>query len=318
MPSSVLIKLNDDGTVTLLTGANENGSGSVQGLLHVVAEEMGVALGDVSVVYQDTDVGGWDGGSSGSQTVFSVGRAAQRAAEDLRRQIRDVAAEMLEVDPADLELRDAAAHVRGAPGRSVSLGEVAMRAASTVGPLSGRGASSAPALPEASSASNCAGRVSFPSFLAPGFCAHAARVLVDQETGVVRVTDAAAAQEVGRAINPVGIEGQMEGGLVHGIGTALTERSQFRDGRMLNAGFTDYKLITAADAPSLKTAIVETPSSEGPYGARGVGEPPVVAIGGAIGNAIRAATGVRVTEMPMTPERVYRALRTNAAKEDRR
>jgi CO/xanthine dehydrogenase Mo-binding subunit len=157
--------------------------------------------------------------------------------------------------------------------------------------------------------------VTFPSFLVPTFCAHAARVVVDGETGIVRVTDAVAAQEVGRSINPIGIEGQMEGGLVHGIGNALTERSQFHDGRMLNTGFTDYKLITAADAPAIKTAIVESPSTEGPYGARGVGEPPVVAIGGAIGNAIRSATGVLVTQMPMTPDRVYEALKARNGKE---
>jgi CO/xanthine dehydrogenase Mo-binding subunit len=315
LPSSVTLKLNDDGTVTLLTGANENGSGAVQGLIHLVAEEMGIPISDISVVYQDTDVGGWDGGSSGSQTVFSVGRAVQRASEDLRQQIRQIASDMLEVDPADLELREAAAHVRGTPGRLVTLGDVAARASSTVGPLSGRGAASGAALPEAPGAAGCAGRVTFPSFLAPTFCAHAARVIVDEETGMVRVTDAAAAQEVGRAINPVGVEGQMEGGLVHGMGNALTERTQYQDGRMINNGFTDYKLITAADAPEIRTAIIETASSEGPYGARGVGEPPVVAIAGAIGNAIRSATGARVTRMPMTPDRVYAALKERGGKE---
>ena len=148
----------------------------------------------------------------------------------------------------------------------------------------------------------------FPAFLAPTFCAHAARVRVDLDTGNVAVLHAAAVQEVGKAINPVGIEGQMEGGLVHGIGSALTERSHFVDGRMQNAGFTDYKLITAADAPTISVGIVETPS-EGPLGLRGVGEPPVIAITGAIGNAIRAATGVVVHNMPMTPVRVLGAIR---------
>ena len=307
LPSSVTLKLNDDGTVTALTGANENGSGAVQGLLQITAAEMGVPLEDVSVVYQDTDVGGWDGGSSGSQTVFSVGHALRNAAADLRAQIVEIAGEMLEAAPADLELRDRAVAVRGAPGQSVSLAAVAARATETRGPLSGRGAAaSLPMPPEAGA--GCAGRILFPAFLAPTFCTHAARVRVDKETGVVTVHDAVAAQEVGRAINPLGIEGQMEGGLVHGIGNALTEGTRFQDGRTLNAGFTDYKLITAADAPNIKTAIVETPSSEGPYGVRGVGEPPVVAIAGAIGNAIRAASGARVTSMPMTPDRVHDAL----------
>jgi CO/xanthine dehydrogenase Mo-binding subunit len=315
MPSSVTLKLNDDGTVTALTGANENGSGAVQGLIQIIAEELHISTGDISVVYQDTDVGGWDAGSSGSQTVFSVGRALQRAAEDLRQQILQVAAAMLEADPADLVLDQAAVQVRGVPGRRVALGDVAARASAMVGPLSGRGAVAAPEMPEARTAGGCAGRASFPAFASPTFCAHAARVHVDEETGVVTVLEAAAAQEVGRAINPVGIEGQMEGGLVHGIGNALTEHSQFDVGRMINAGFTDYKLITAADAPPIKTAIVESPDKDGPYGARGVGEPPVLAIAGAIGNAIRSATGAHLTRMPMTPDRVFAVLAKRGGQE---
>jgi CO/xanthine dehydrogenase Mo-binding subunit len=129
----------------------------------------------------------------------------------------------------------------------------------------------------------------------------------------VTVLEAAAVQEVGRAINPVGIEGQMEGGLIHGMGNALMERSDFQDGRMRNAGFMDYKLVTAADAPKIKTAIIETPSEDGPLGVRGVGEPPVIAITGAIGNAIRAATGATVRTMPMTPDRVLGALHDGGA-----
>lgn len=312
LPSSVTLKLNDDGTVTLLTGANENGSGAVQGLIHLVAEEMGVPVQDVSVVYQDTDVGGWDGGSSGSQTVFSVGRALQKAAVDLRGQINEVAAELLEVDPADVELRDSSVRVRGAPGRSVTLAEVAAKATELRGPLSGRGADAALPMPPEAGA-GCVGRITFPAFIAPTFCAHAARVRVDQETGIVTVVEAATVQEVGRAINPIGVEGQMEGGLVHGMGSALTERTQFENGRTVNAGFMDYKLVTAPDAPTIKVGIVETPTPEGPYGARGVGEPPVVAISGAIGNAIREATGVLVTKMPMTPDRVYEALKAHGA-----
>ncbi|MFI5283798.1 MAG: xanthine dehydrogenase family protein molybdopterin-binding subunit [Candidatus Dormibacterales bacterium] len=311
-PSAATLKLSEDGTVTLHTGANENGSGAIQGLLHLVADEMGIPLDDVSVVYQDTDVGAWDGGSSGSQTVFSVGRAIQSAAVDLRAQIFEVAANILEADPTDLELRDGTVGVKGAPTRSVGLADVGAKAFETRGTLIGRGTVAALPMPPDAGAS-CSGRIMFPAFLAPAFCAHAARVTVDSELGTVIVTEAAAVQEVGRAINPVGIEGQMEGGLIHGMGNALMERSHFVDGRMLNAGFMDYKLVTAADAPRIKTAIVESPSDEGPLGVRGVGEPPVIAITGAIGNAIRAATGATVRAMPMTPDRVLSALHQKAA-----
>jgi CO/xanthine dehydrogenase Mo-binding subunit len=307
-PSAATLKMSEDGTVTLHTGANENGSGAIQGLLHLVADEMGVPLDDISVVYQDTDVGAWDGGSSGSQTVFSVGRAIQSAAVDLRAQIFDVAANILEADPADLELRDGSVAVKGTPKRSVGLSDVGAKAFETRGTLIGRGTVAALPMPPDAGAT-CSGRIQFPAFLAPAFCAHAARVKVDQDLGTVVVTEAVAVQEVGRAINPVGIEGQMEGGLIHGMGNALTERSHFEEGRMRNAGFMDYKLVTAADGPKIKTAIIETPSEEGPLGVRGVGEPPVIAITGAIGNAIRSATGVLVRTMPMTPDRVLRALR---------
>ena len=306
-PSAATLKLNEDGTVTLHTGANENGSGAIQGLLHIVASEMAVPLDDVSVVYQDTDVGAWDGGSSGSQTLFSVGRAILGAAVDLRTQIFDVASSVLEVDAADLELREGTVGVMGAPQRSITMGEVGAKAFEIRGTLIGRGTVAALPMPPDAGAS-CSGRIMFQAFLAPTFCAHAARVRVDRDTGNVAVLHAAAVQEVGKAINPVGIEGQMEGGLVHGIGSALTERTHFVEGRMQNAGFTDYKLITAADAPTISIGIVETPS-EGPLGLRGVGEPPVIAITGAIGNAIRAATGVVVHNMPMTPVRVLGAIR---------
>jgi CO/xanthine dehydrogenase Mo-binding subunit len=306
-PSAATLKMSEDGTITLHTGANENGSGAIQGLLHLVANEMSVPLEDISVVYQDTDVGAWDGGSSGSQTVFSVGRAIQSAAVDLRTQIFEVAANILEVDAHDLELREGKVAVKGAPARSVALSNVGARAFETRGTLIGRGTVAALPMPPEAGLS-CSGRIMFPAFLAPAFCAHAARVKVDEETGTVTVSEAVAVQEVGRAINPVGIEGQMEGGLVHGIGNALTERSHFENGRMRNDGFMDYKLVTAADAPAIKTAIVETPSEGGPLGVRGVGEPPVIAITGAIGNAIRAATGTVVRTMPMTAERVLTAL----------
>jgi CO/xanthine dehydrogenase Mo-binding subunit len=312
LPSAATIKLSEDGTITLHTGANENGSGAVQGLIHLVADELQVTIDEVSVVYQDTDVGGWDGGSSGSQTTFSVGTAIQAAAGDLRRQVFDVASSMLEADAADIELRGGRIGVRGAPERSLRLAEVAANAQDATGPLIGRGSTAAAPMPPLSGAS-CAGRIAFPAFVAPTFCAQAARIQVDSATGVVSVLEAVSAQDVGRSVNPVGIEGQMEGGIVHGMGDALTERSHFRGGRMENAGFMDYKLVTAADAPEMKLAIVETPSEEGPLGVRGVGEPPVIAIGGAIGNAIRAATGVLVTQMPMTPWRVLEALSKRAA-----
>ena len=153
------------------------------------------------------------------------------------------------------------------------------------------------------------GRIAFEAFAAPAFFCHAARVVVDRETGVARVLDVAAAHDFGRVLNPVGAEGQVEGGVVHGIGMAFTEGTVDDGGRQANPHLLDYKLMTAADAPSIQIAFIDAPDPNGgPFGSKGVGEPPVVPTAGAIGNAIAAATGARVHRLPMTPVRVWESL----------
>jgi CO/xanthine dehydrogenase Mo-binding subunit len=143
---------------------------------------------------------------------------------------------------------------------------------------------------------------------APGFTAQVAEVEVDPETGQVRVLRYVTIQDAGFAINPLSVEGQMQGGTSQGIGLALSEEMAYdEEGRLLNANLLDYRIPTSADVPRIETVIVEVPSEEGPYGARGVGEPPIVATSATISNAIYDAIGVRVREIPITPERILRA-----------
>ena len=156
---------------------------------------------------------------------------------------------------------------------------------------------------------SCVGRVAFPSFAAPAFFAHAAHVRVDRETGVVRVLKVTAGHDFGRVLNPTGAEGQVEGGIAHGLGIALTEGTVFRGGRQANPHLLDYKLQTAADVPAVEIAFIDAPAADGgPFGSKGVGEPPVVPTAGAVANAIAAATGARLHRMPMTPPRIWAAL----------
>ena len=165
-------------------------------------------------------------------------------------------------------------------------------------------------MPE-NSGSSCVGRLVFPAFADPTFVCQAARVLVDPETGVVQVKEVKAAHDFGRILNRSGATGQVEGGIVHSIGMALTEGTVYRDGRQLNPHLLDYKLLTASDAPEINVEFIETQSVGGPRGAKGVGEPPIIPAAGAVANAIADATGARVRQLPMTPPRIWAALQTS-------
>ncbi|HYT11896.1 MAG TPA: xanthine dehydrogenase family protein molybdopterin-binding subunit [Candidatus Nitrosopolaris sp.] len=305
--SSVSLKVNTDGSATLVTGAQENGSGAVMGLALIAAEELGISPDRVSVLYQDTDAGAWDMGSSGSQTTFNNGRAVIAAAAEVRRRILSVAAEKLEASADDLEIVNGVLRVRGVPGTAMSVADVAAAVFANGELLTAQGAAIAEALPDNFGAS-CSGRVVFPAFADPTFTCQAARVAVDSDTGVVRVVELVAAHDFGRVLNPDGARGQVEGGVVHSIGMALTEGTTYRDGRQVNPHLLDYKLVTAADAPPIRVEFIETAGVMGPRGGKGVGEPPIIAAAGAVANAIATATGARVHRLPMTAPRVWAAM----------
>lgn len=306
-PSGAYVKLNGDGSGTIITGAQENGSGSVMGLSLLAAEELGMRPEQFSIVYQDTSAGPWDLGSAGSQTTMNNGRAVVAAARQVRDELLRLAAAALEASPDDLELVDGIARVRGTPGSSVPIPVLAAMAHGGE-LLLGKGSGTPIPVP-AHDVSGCVGRLGYSAFAAPSFFCHVARVRVDGQTGVVEILDWVAAHDFGRVLNPIGAEGQVEGGVVQGIGFALLEGSQYRGGHQLNPTLVDYKLQTALDAPPITVAFVGGPAPVGgPHGARAVGEPPVVAPPAAVANAIAAATGRRVRRLPMTPERVWEAL----------
>ncbi len=309
-PSGAHIRINADGTGTIVTGAQECGTGAVMALPLLAAEVLGMRPDEFRILYQDTDAGPYDGGASGSQTTFNNGRAVIAAATEVREQLLDLAADLLEANRADLELVDGTARVKGSTTSSVSIVDLAAQAADA-GLLLGKGSGEPPPTPAVDSAS-CVGRLGGESFAAPTFFTHAIRVKVDRDTGVVRVLEVAASHESGVVINPIGAAGQIQGGVAMGIGQALTEGVQLTDdGRQRNAYLLDYKLQTVADIPTIHVDFVDAPSpNAGPKGLKGIAEPPCVPTPGAIANAIARAVGVRVNDLPMTPERVWSAIAT--------
>ncbi|HEX7297552.1 MAG TPA: xanthine dehydrogenase family protein molybdopterin-binding subunit [Solirubrobacteraceae bacterium] len=312
VPSGAYVKLNGDGSGSIITGAQENGSGSVMALALLAAEELGMRPEDFSITYQDTDVGPWDLGSAGSQTTINNGRAVIAAATEVREQLLELASEELEASPSDLELVDGQVQVRGASSRAVSIATLAAKAHGGA-LLLGRGSGLPPAVPEHDLA-GCVGRLGYSAFAAPSFYCHVARVRVDRATGVVRVLEMTAAHDFGRVLNPTGAEGQVEGGVVHGVGIALLEGTAFEDGHQRNPHLLDYKLQTGADAPPINVIFVDTKTPTGfPHDAKAVGEPPVVPPAAAVANAIAAAAGARVRRLPMTPERVWSAINGESA-----
>lgn len=305
MPSGAYMKLNGDGSGTIITGAQENGSGSVMALPLLAARVLGMRAEDFSLVHQDTGVAPWDFGSAGSQTIFNNGRAVVAAAEEIATQLRSLAADRLEAAPEDLELVAGTVRVKGTPTRFVSVVDLA-GVAQGGNLLLARGSGDPPPMP-ASEAGGCIGRLGGESFAAPTFATHAVRVKVDRDTGVVRVLEVAAVQESGHILDPDGAIGQVRGGVLMGIGQAISEgQADGADGVRRNAHLLDYKLQTASDAPIIHCDFVDLPTDDaGPFGSKGVGEPCTVPTPGAVANAIARVLGRRVHLLPATPERVW-------------
>lgn len=297
------VKVDDFGRVTLVTGSTEIGQGSETALAQIVAEAMGVRLEDVTVINSDTSVKPWDVGVHASRTTFIAGNAAWRAAQDAKRQILAHAAQMLNVSADALEIGDRIVRVKD-DGRQVAFDKVVRalhyREGGTF--VIGTGWYDPPT--QLVDKDTYKGNIS----AAFGFGAQAVEVLVDMETGKVRVLRLVAAHDVGRAINPMYCEGQIEGGVQMGVGYALTEELLVRDGQILNPTFLDYRVPTALDMPEIETVLIETADPEGPFGAKGVGEMGGTPTAAAIANAIFDATGVRLRRLPMTGERVLAAI----------
>ena len=291
-PTGATVRLNPDGTLAVLTGQVDIAGTNIS-LAQIAASAYGVDTDLVRITTGDTDVAPMTGLSAGSKTIYTVGAAVLQAAEDARRQTFEIAAAELEASVHDLELVDGKVTVRGAPNKGITLASIGKKGNLYM-------SKTPPVLGKAN-----------PAFTqqAPGFAAQLARLELDPDTGEVTLLDFVVVQDVGKAINPMGVAGQMQGGAVQSIGMALTEGLLFDDvGRLTNPSLLDYRKLTAADLPNLETIIVEVPAPAGPFGARGVGEPPIIPAPAAIANAIQNATGARLTELPMSPERIALAL----------
>jgi CO/xanthine dehydrogenase Mo-binding subunit len=303
-----IVRLDDFGTVTLLTGASEIGQGSETVLAMIVAEELGVPLERVEVVNSDTAIKPWDVGAHASRTTFVAGNAAQRAARELRQKLLAMAAEVMEEPAERLELHEGMVRVQGRPERALGYDRV-VRAGHF---REGGHVLVAEAFydpPSQMLDKDLRGNVS----ATYGFAAQAALVEVSAETGEVRVLKIASAHDVGRALNPLAAEGQIHGGIHMGLGYALCEELVVQDGQVLNPQFMEYALLPAAAMPEIAVALIETADAAGPFGAKGLGESGVIPVSAAVANAVKDAIGLRLTELPMTPERVHRALRAAAA-----
>jgi xanthine dehydrogenase molybdenum-binding subunit len=286
------VRMNDDGTAQLFTGTTGLGTGAHTALAQVVAEELGLSFEDVSVVHGDTDVVPWDIGAFASHTTYMGGRAAQMAAAEVKKQLLAIAAEALEASHQDLEIRQGMVRVKGSDRR------ISVRDA--VRPKLGL------PTPQLIAAATYKPTKSY------SFAAHFVEVQVDTETGQIDVLQVIPVHEIGRVIHPVAAAGQIEGGIQQGIGHTLTEDYviDLKTGRSLNAGFVDYKMPLSLDMPPIRTILLETaPDPGGPFGAKGVGEDPIIAIGPAIANAVYDAIGVRFRHYPITPEDVLNGLR---------
>lgn len=289
---NAVVRMNEDGSVTLLTGTTGLGTGAHTALAQITAEELGVKFEDVAVVHGDTDVVPWDIGAFASHTTFMAGRACQMAAAQVKAKVLARAADRLEVSAADLEVQDGIITVKGVPGMSLTVRE-------------------AIAAEKGIPAPQLLGEGSYHPTKSYSFAAHFAEVEIDTETGQVSVLQVVPVHEIGKVIHPIAAAGQIEGGVQQGIGHTLSEDYVIdpKDGHSLNASFVDYKMPLAMDMPPIRTIILETaPSEGGPFGAKGVGEDPIIAIGPAIANAIYDAIGVRFRHYPITPEQILAAL----------
>src|SRR5499427_5536788 len=292
-PASALCRLESDGTLKVAVGSVDL-TGTNNGLQIIAAEAFGLDSADqVRVSTVDTDAAPYAGATGGSKTIYTMGPAVLRAAQEARERVLKIASAELEASVEDLEMVGGEVRVKGVPGKVKTLKEIYRLSASFGArhePVVGKGES---AVTERS----------------PGTGVHICRVRVDPETGRVEPVRYVVVQDVGRAINPATVEEQIHGGGAQGVGWAVYEEIIHDDsGTPITASFMDYTVPKARQIPELEAVLVEVPSPIGPYGAKPVGEPPVIPGGAAVANAVAAATGARVTELPLTPERVRRAM----------
>jgi nicotinate dehydrogenase medium molybdopterin subunit len=302
-PGSAFIKVNLDGSVILYIGTADIGQGSTTVLAQIAAEELGVDYEQVTVVAADTLLTPYDLGTVASRVTYIVGNAVKKTAAEAKRILLEVAAEDFKVAPEGLETGGGEIYIRGFPEKRISIREVAQKAHLLKGRPPVGAASFNPVTtmldPETGQGKPYGAYV---------FGTQIAEVEVDTETGEFEILRIVAVHDCGKAINPLLTEIQIEGGVAMGLGFGVMEEMIVVDGVVRNPQFTDYVLPTALDVPEIVTALVERPEPTGPFGAKGIGEPSLLPTAPAIVNAIQDAVGVRLRDLPVTPEKVLLAL----------
>jgi len=303
--SAAMLKFNEDGGCTLISGVVDNGQGNESMVVQIAADVLGMKMEDINLVSADSEVTPLDQGAYSQAATFVSGNAARAAAIDAREQILNIASDMLDATPGELDLNNGQVFVRQRPEWNVWLGKVIRKALLDNTPVVGRGSY----MPKVDLRREW---VSNPKGQHAGtfsFGAVVAEVEVDTETGQVKVTKVTGAHDCGFAINPMSVEGQLEGSVASGgVGATLLEEHSWDGGQMLNANMLEYKVPLSVDMPQITPIIVETVDPEGPFGAKEAGLWGSMNMFQAIGNAVYDAVGVWIREFPITPDKVLKAL----------
>jgi CO/xanthine dehydrogenase Mo-binding subunit len=288
--SSVTLSINDDGTVTLVEGSADIG-GTRPSIAMQAAEILGITAEDMFPRIADTDGVGYTGMTGGSRTTFATGWAAVNAAKNLIIELKNRLSMIWEIETSEILFEDGNFYSKSDSELSITFKNLAGKLDGTGGPVSAVGAV------DLDSSSH-------------GFGTHIVDLQIDPETGKTDVIKYTAVQDVGKAIHPSYVEGQIQGGAAQGIGWALNEEYFLNaEGKMLNSSYLDYRMPTSLDLPMIDTILVENENPEQPFGVRGVGEVPICPPLGAISNAIHDATGIRLSQLPMKPSVILKALR---------
>lgn len=309
-PATAFLKINEDGTVIVYTGAKDIGQGSTTILSQIVAEVIGVKFEHVTMVTGDTKLTPFDLGTVASRVTYVVGNAIRMAAEEAKRTLLEVAAEELKVPARGLDTENEEIYIKGLPERRISIAEAARKAHWKKGtPPIGSGSYN----PITTDIDKETGHGK--PYGTHVFATQIADVEVDTETGEVELLKIVAVHDCGKAINPLLVEGQIEGGVGNGVGYGLMEEMIVKDGEVRNPQFTNYMIPTSLDVPEIISGIVERPDSTGPFGAKGVGEPSLLPTAPAIVNAIYDAVGIRLRDLPATSEKVLKAIKEKEKQE---
>lgn len=301
------VSIEMDGSVIIRAGVQDIGGGQASSLCQITAEVLGVPLEDIQIYIADTALTPFAGTTTATRQLYMSGNATLMAAGEIRKVILKKAGEILGIDPGQLDLADREVIDKEGSGKSLPLKEVVRACASDGLPLYNVALFKAP-FRNVAQLERIEGQV-FPDFT---FGTHGAEVAVDVETGQIRVLKLVSSFDVGRAINRLSVEGQIEGGAIYGMGYALTEEVVLEKGVTKTPSFSEYLLPTSMDVPELKTILIESGDGVGPFGAKGVGEPAVCSVAPAIANAVYDAIGVRIYDLPVTPEKIVKALKSKA------